>query len=138
MLLRITLCLTLGTAALMGCQTDKNVSKPDGITGYWALSRQDCNCPPNTPTPQEAIEFDGKGHVTAFENGQAKQAGTYQLATGAAACEANAPIVTLAWSGAAEPAKATYTVRGDTLVIDYGICFDAPRKTYTLAPRRAE
>ncbi|GAB3832469.1 hypothetical protein [Hymenobacter jeollabukensis] len=134
MLLRATLCLLLSTAAFTGCKTDKDALKSNGLTGYWQLSRQECFCPPGTPTPDEAVEFDGNGNVTEYQNGQAVQTGTYQLSSGSTDCAANAQLMTFSWSN---NSPASYTLVDGKLTIDQGLCHDAPRKTYTLAPRRA-
>jgi hypothetical protein len=116
---------------------DEPTPTPDGIVGYWSLNKLECYCPSNTPTPNEAIEFDADGKVTEYANGQITQTGTYQLSTGAAACETNAPVVTITWQTLNMPLKATYSIVQDKLVIDRGLCFDAPRKTYKFsnAPR---
>ncbi|RAK65870.1 hypothetical protein DLM85_14230 [Hymenobacter edaphi] len=119
--------------SLGGCKADKDAPKPDGLAGYWQLSRLECYCPPGTPTPDEAIELDGNGNVTEYQNGQAVQTGTYQLSSGSTDCAANAQLMTFSWLSAS---PASYTLVDGKLTIDQGLCRDAPRKTYTYAPRR--
>ncbi|GAB2958748.1 hypothetical protein GCM10027048_27320 [Hymenobacter coalescens] len=124
--------MLLPALALSGCGSEDAQPKPTGLVGYWSLNRLECYCPPNAPTPNEAIAFDAAGNVTEYENGQIKHSGTYQLSQGTTSCADNADLVTFSWSSSFT--KSSYTIVNDQLVLDYGLCFDAPRKTYTFVP----
>ncbi|GAA4373450.1 hypothetical protein [Hymenobacter koreensis] len=122
--------LLLSALLASSCQTDDD-TKPQvsGVAGYWTVTKLECYCPANAPVPNEALELDAAGNATRYLNGQVVQTGTYELSTGAAACETNAPVITFSWTSLTP--GATYTLSGDVLVIDYGLCFDAPRYTYS-------
>lgn len=136
MTLRAALFSFLSVAALGGCKQDKDRPQPNDLVGYWQLDKLECYCPAGMPTPNEALEFDAAGNVTAYQNGQVRQSGTYQLGTGSNDCVTNANLVTFSWPDLLP--SATYAVDNGVLVLDQGLCRDAPRKTYTLAPRRGE
>ncbi|OON68710.1 hypothetical protein [Hymenobacter sp. CRA2] len=109
------------------CQSDAD--KPTGLKGHWQLTKLECFCPPNTPTPNEAIEFDGAGNVREYTDGKVTHSTTYQLSTGSTGCAANANLVTINY--APNTITASYTITDNVLVLDRGLCLDAPRKTYT-------
>lgn len=137
MTLRATLYSLLILTALASCSHDNNSDPtPNGLVGYWQLNRLECYCPANTPTPNEAIEFDAAGNVTLYENGQVTQIGTYQLGTGSNGCVSNADLVTFSWPN--QLPSASYSIDNGVLVLDQGLCRDAPRKTYTFTPRRGK
>ncbi|KAA9332351.1 hypothetical protein F0P96_12810 [Hymenobacter busanensis] len=121
--------LLLGGLALGSCNSDDETqTKPTGLVGTWSLNKLECYCPSGTPTPVESITFDAAGNVTEYHNGQVERTGTYQLSTGSTSCATNADLVTFSW--ATQTPAASYSIVNDVLVIDQGLCFDAPRKTY--------
>lgn len=136
MTLRASFFSLLSVAALASCSNDKADPTPNGLVGYWQLDKLECYCPANTPTPNEAIEFDAAGNVTAYVNGQVRQVGTYQLGTGSNGCVTNADLVTFSWFDLTP--SASYSIDNGVLILDQGLCRDAPRKTYTYVPRRGE
>lgn len=122
--------LLLGGLAIGGCQSEEASPKANGLVGYWSLTQMECYCPPNSPTPNEAIEFDAAGHVTVYQNGKATQTGTYELSKGSAACATDTDIIKFSWPTFFP--TASYSIAKNVLTIDQGICLDAPRKTYKL------
>jgi hypothetical protein len=122
------LLLGLGVTS---CKSDEDTPKPTSLIGYWSLTRLECYCPANTPTPNEAIKFDKDGKVTVYKDGQVQQTGTYELSHGSTSCATNTTLINFSWPSYAP--TASYSLVDGVLVIDQGLCFDAPRKTYKAA-----
>lgn len=101
-----------------------------GLLGNWKLVELQCYCAPG-PTPNERLVISTTDFTEYQNNAQILDA-TYTLA-GTTLCGLPAavpalnlvPKVTLTANR-----YAGYTLRGDTLVLDYGSPCDAPRKTY--------
>ncbi|OUJ72896.1 hypothetical protein BXP70_16465 [Hymenobacter crusticola] len=95
------------------------------------MTKLECYCPANTPTPNEAIAFDATGKVTMYKDGQVQETGTYELAQGSTSCAADTTLINFTWPSYAP--TASYSLRDGVLIIDQGLCLDAPRKTYKSA-----
>jgi hypothetical protein len=126
----LTACV-FSSLAISGCQSEEATPKPTTLIGYWSLTRLECYCPANTPTPNEAIKFDKDGKVTVYKDGQVQQTGTYELSQGSTACTTDTTLLKFSWPSYAP--TASYSLVDGVLVIDQGLCFDAPRKTYKAA-----
>ncbi|WP_324677945.1 hypothetical protein [Hymenobacter sp. GOD-10R] len=124
----VLLLLGLGVAS---CKSDKDTPKPTSLVGYWLLTRLECYCPANTPTPDEAIAFDADGKVTTYKDGQVQQTGTYTLTKGSTTCTTDTTLISFSWPSYTP--TASYSLHDGVLIIDQGLCFDAPRKTYQAA-----
>lgn len=101
-----------------------------GLPGNWKLVHLQCYCAPG-PTPDEQLVITNTD-FTEYQDGAATIDATYTVGNAtlcgiAAAVPALnlVPKNTLTLNG-----SAGYTLRNDTLVLDYGSPCDGPRKTY--------
>lgn len=116
--------------AISSCKSEAEeaVPKPTSLIGYWSLTKLECYCPANTPTPNEAIAFDANGNVTVYKDGQVQQTGTYELTHGSTSYAADTTLLKFSWPSYTP--IASYSLVDGILIIDQGLCLDAPRKTY--------
>lgn len=128
---------TVFTAGCSKCKCDdpnpNEYISGSGLSGNWKLVALQCYCAPG-PTPNErltitATDFD------EYRDGTQILDATYTIAS-ATLCgiTSAAPALRITPVGPAPTSgmvpHAGYTLRGDTLVLDYGSPCDAPRKTY--------
>ncbi|MDQ2772739.1 MAG: hypothetical protein M3Y54_19820 [Bacteroidota bacterium] len=111
------------------CQKE-NAPKPAnaGLTGTWQLTGHQCYCTP-APLPNEQVRFDA-ATFAFLRNGQKTLSGTYTETVDTTFCNRSAvPAIRFQPdSGAARPVQ--FTLRGNTLTLDYGSPCDAPLDTY--------
>ena len=121
--------------ALASCQRTADSPNPETtLVGSWRLTGYLCNCPPGTPVPDEAVTFDNSRHFKYFRQQKLAAEGSYALGTGAACTTGPGPepLLTLTPTVASAYApKGTYTLQGNTLVIDQCSAADGPKYTYT-------
>ena len=103
-----------------------------GLEGSWKLIDRQCYCAP-APTPNETAVFTSTSY-SFFTSGQLATRGTY-ASQPIKTC--NAPTTGLRFTEAVlanGTHDAIFTLRNDTLVLDYGSPCDAPRNTYRRLP----
>ena len=130
-LLRCFVLLACLTSAVVSCKKDADATPQEKpataeLTGTWQLTQRECLCP--RAVPNELVKFTDNG-FSFFKDGQPSAYGTYVVVAGAQ----NAPPVlqlTYAENAAALRKAAITTLTADSLVLDFGIAFDAPRDTY--------
>jgi hypothetical protein len=130
-LLVFALYLSFG---LSGCDR----SKPEcaapatpGLEGTWKLVERQCYCPRSTPTPNETLTLTATAY-SIYTNGQLSENGTY-ISQAVTLCGSPGPALGLRFTHTTlniGPRDAMPTLKGDTLVLDYGSPCDAPRDTY--------
>lgn len=106
-----------------------------GLEGHWRLVDRQCYCP-QAPTPNETATFTATDFLF-HRNGRSAASGTYACTAGLTFCGGSAPVPVLSLTytaGGSALQNAAFTLRGDTLVLDYGSPCDAPRDTYQRLP----
>lgn len=132
---KLKLLPLLLSAGLASCQrTPDSPHAAATLAGSWRLTGYVCNCPPNTPVPDETVTFDNNQHFKYFRQQQLAAEGTYALSTGAA-CNTGPgtePMLTLTPTAPNTYAPhGTYTLTASTLVIDQCSAADGPKYTFT-------
>ncbi|UOQ96984.1 hypothetical protein MUN81_17295 [Hymenobacter sp. 5317J-9] len=139
MRLSLHACLLMAALAgfgLLSCDTSDDATPAvmgTGLPGTWQLTKLECECLPSVPA--ETAEFTDSTFAVYGGNGQLTARGSYVAVPG---------IITCGLSNNSTPGlrftekltapffrhDAQVSVQGNTLVLDYGLPCDAPRKTY--------
>ena len=129
----VPLLVCAAVLSLTSCEKSTSASPANtGIVGRWQLTNRQCYCP-RGPVPNEMVVFT----ATTFsfsKNLQPAASGTYLVAPIASMCGGSGSVPGLRFtvtSGNLFAQGASYTVSGNTLVLDYGGPCDAPVDTYT-------
>jgi hypothetical protein len=126
----LTFLLSLGLLGASACTSDKDVA-PTTILGRWQLTRLECYCVPGSPLPNEMVEFDAAGNTVFYKDGQVASRGTYEFTSGTFCGNAETiPVLRISNLPGIYSNNIAYTLEPDKLVLDQGLCTDAPRKTY--------
>ena len=127
----VTFLCSLSLLAGSGCKSDKDVPRPNGIVGRWQLTTLECYCVPSPTVPNEAVEFDEAGNTVFYKDGQVESRGTYQFTTSKfCGSPESIPVMRISNLPGIYDNNIAYTLDATTLVLDQGLCTDAPRKTY--------
>ncbi|MBF9143353.1 hypothetical protein [Hymenobacter properus] len=133
--LRLSLLLSLVAGlGLASCAPVDEEATPhhEGLAGNWRLVHRQCYCVPGPP-PNETATFTDTNY-TFFKNNQSVSSGTYSAAS-VKACGIPTPAPGLRLVDATlGPREAIITLRGDSLVLNYGGPCDAPVDTYLRLP----
>ncbi|WP_125932527.1 hypothetical protein [Hymenobacter glacialis] len=97
------------------------------LVGTWQLTQRECLCP--RTVPNELVKFTDTGFIF-LTDGQPSAYGTYSVTPAGVA--PGGPVLQLTYAtGSSTLQKAEITtLTGSSLVLDFGIAFDAPRDTY--------
>ncbi|HEX8427243.1 hypothetical protein [Hymenobacter sp.] len=122
--------LSFSLVSLSACKSDKDAEGPATLIGRWQLTNLECYCGPG-PLPNEVVEFATNGTVVFYTDGKEESRGTYTFATGKTTCSGDAiPVLQFKNTPSIFTENVAYTLEASTLVLDQGLCLDAPRKTY--------
>ncbi|MBJ6108200.1 hypothetical protein JAO73_04205 [Hymenobacter sp. BT523] len=138
--MKFSFCLRLLWAALAGfgllsCDTSDDAAPEavgTGLPGTWQLVKLECECLPGVPP--ETAEFTDSTFAV-YSNGQLTARGSYTAVPGIITCgTTNNSTPGLRFTEKLTTPffrhDAQVTVQGNTLVLDYGLPCDYPRKTY--------
>jgi hypothetical protein len=127
----LTFLFSFSLLAGSACKPDKDIPRPNGIVGRWQLTQVECYCVPGAPVPNEVVEFDAAGNTVFYKDGQVESRGTYQFTTGTF-CGGleRIPVLRISNLPGLYDNNIAYSLDATTLVLDQGLCTDAPRKTY--------
>ena len=128
-------------ASLGACRDDDTTpaTNPAALVGRWRLSARQCYCPAG-PVPDEVLTFEASGGFQFFRNGQLANQGAYFTSLGEV-CSGAPRQPLLRFAGVSSNsnnllAGGSYSLRGNTLVIDQGTyCLpDVAVSTYERQP----
>ena len=129
------LFIALAGFGLLGCSKSSD-AEPEvsgtGLVGTWQLVKLECECFPGLPN-ETAVFTDSTFSVS--NNGQLTAQGTYAHVSSITTCGvSNSTTPGLRFTEKLTTPffkhDAQVSVQGNTLVLDYGLPCDAPRKTY--------
>ena len=124
--------LLTSAGLLAGCQKDSGTFPGEsfpGLAGTWQLTARQCFCS-RTPLPNEIAKFTDTD-FSFYKDGQPTTFGSYTLASGKSCSGTpSVPVVHFAYTNTTTPQDVVFTLSGNTLVLDYGGCLDAPVNTY--------
>ncbi|OGX80870.1 hypothetical protein BEN47_06345 [Hymenobacter lapidarius] len=102
-----------------------------GLVGTWQLTQRECLCP--RTVPNELVKFTDTGFIF-LTDGQPSAYGTYSVAPAGvgAGGQDTPPVLQLTYANIPSTIRkaAIITLTSNSLVLDFGIAFDAPRDTY--------
>jgi len=128
---RFSLLFALTAAlGLVSCSPDDEATpNHEGLAGNWRLVHRQCYCP-SGPPPNESATFTATS-FSFFKNNMPFSSGTYS-ATAVTTCgiPTTTPGVRLVDAANGGTRDAIITLRGDSLVLNYGGPCDAPVDTY--------
>lgn len=123
--------------SLVSCQKEATAPSTT-LEGTWRLTSRQCYCQP-APVPDETVTFT-PNRFTFFNGNRATRLGRYSFTTGSPLCLTNGnviPVVRFATElqfpdTTANPysTDVQYTIKGNTLTLDYGSPCDFPLDTY--------
>ena len=126
--LALLLSLVAGLGLASCTSNDEATPHHEGLPGSWRLVHRQCYCIPG-PLPNEMATFSAT-NFSFFKNNQLVSSGTYSAAS-VTACGIPTPAPGLRFVDAALGTHdAILTLRGDSLVLNYGGPCDAPVDTY--------
>ena len=114
---------------LAGCDKKDDEMPCTSLSGTWKLLSRQCYCAAN-PSPNETITFTATEFVIT-KNRVVTTQGSYVATTGVVCGGASAPALRFTYANSSGTSYLVASaLSGNTLVLDYGGCVDAPIDTY--------
>lgn len=118
---------------LAGCDKKADEKPSTALSGTWKLLSQQCFCAA-TPLPNETITFTD-AEFSIAKNSIVITQGSYAATAGSVCGGTSVPALRFTYANSNwTPRNVVSTLSGNTLVLDYGGCLDAPVDTYVRLP----